>query len=68
MNSIHISEKIQARLLNREAAGGYVGGETVLRMMEKDGLKPVFHQHRLTRFDKQDLDFYINKRKLESFN
>lgn len=66
MISTVTAEKIQPRLLSRQTAGEYVGGKTTLRLMEKDGLKPVFRQHRLTRFDKQDLDYYINKRKLEN--
>lgn len=66
MNSIATSEKIQPRLLNRETAGEYVGGKTVLRMMEKDGLKPVIQQHRLTRFDRQDLDYFCSKIKMEN--
>ena len=68
MNSNITTEKIQPRLINREAASEYVGGRTVLQKMLKDGLKPVIRQHRLTRFDKQDLDFYINKKKLEVFD
>ena len=67
MNSTAVTEKIQPRLLNREGASEYVGGKTVLKKMLDDGLKPVIHQHRLTRFDRQDLDFYVNKMKMEKF-
>ena len=68
MNQTPISQKIQPRLINRQAASEYVGGRTILQKMIKDGLKPVFQGHRLTRFDRQDLDFFINKSKLENSN
>jgi len=66
MHSNESFGNIQPRLVNQNIAREYVGGKTVLQMMEKDGLKPVIKRHRLQRFDRVDLDYFINKMKLDN--
>lgn len=56
------------RLLNARDAGDYVCGSTMLKQLcEKWGLKPLEKGHKLTVYDRHDLDAAIERKKISEF-
>lgn len=64
MKYLSIIEQIP-RLLNARDAEDYVAGPTMLaELQNKWGLKPIDKRHRLTTYDRHDIDMAIERKKL----
>jgi len=51
-------------LMTRETAIEYVDGESALRALEAEGLRPALHAQRTIRFAREEIDAYIGRAQL----